>query len=318
MKKIFAIVFVAAAFISGAAAQSVSRTFPDARIVRDPVTAGMGGAGTSLSSAYASWNNAAAAALMDEKLASGVSYQLWQPSGLMNSNISIGAAMRLGKRYAITAGATLEFGPKIPAFTDSGIPDGYLQNNQQQYNFGAAIKVYESENVGAFSIGANGHYLREPLTPRSRNWAWALDGYLQYRRGMLGVALGIQTFGTAYEYGSSLNKSNVPYEDRKLPTVIKLAADYTFILGQDHAILTALDLNLERNWTFGFAGGIQYGFRDMVFARVGYNLAARTSAWPSYLSVGLGGKFKGFRLDAAYIATSVLGNSFTVGLGYSF
>ncbi|MBR6346681.1 MAG: hypothetical protein IKR69_04755 [Bacteroidales bacterium] len=318
MKKIFAILLVSVVLAFQAGAQSVSRTFPDARIDRDPVTAGLAGAGTSMASAYASWNNAAAAALMDEKLLTGVSYQLWQPSGLLNSNISLGGALRLGKRYAITAGATLEFGPKIPAFTDSGIPDGYLQNNQQHYNFGAAIKVYESENVGSFSIGANGHYLREPLTPRSRNWAWAVDGYLQYRRKALGVALGIQTLGGSYEYGSSLNKSNTPYNDSKLPTVIKLAADYTFVLGQDHSILTALDLNLERNWTFGFAGGVQYAFRDMVFARVGYNLGARTAAWPSYLSVGLGGKYKGFRLDAAYIATSNLRNSFTVGFGYSF
>ena len=145
-----------------------------------------------------------------------------------------------------------------------------------------------------------------------------MDGYVQYRYKALGVALGMQTFGGAYEYGSSLNKSNVPYTDNKLPTVLKLAADYTFVFGEDHSILTVVDLNLERNWTFGFAGGVQYGFRDLVFARVGYNLAARTAAWPSYLSAGLGGKYKGFRLDVAYIATSVLGNSFTVGLGYSF
>ena len=67
------------------------------------------------------------------------------------------------------------------------------------------------------------------------------------------------------------------------------------------------------------AAGVQYSFRDMVFARAGYHYGADKAVLPSFASAGLGVKFFGVELNVAYLfASDALGGTMTFGLGYSF
>lgn len=65
--------------------------------------------------------------------------------------------------------------------------------------------------------------------------------------------------------------------------------------------------------------GAEYDIADFVSARAGFHYGDSSKALPSFVSVGLGGHIAGVNLDAAYIFGSpATGNSFMVGLGYSF
>lgn len=65
--------------------------------------------------------------------------------------------------------------------------------------------------------------------------------------------------------------------------------------------------------------GAEYDIADFVSARAGFHYGDSSKALPSFASVGLGGHIAGVNLDAAYIFGSpATGNSFMVGLGYSF
>ena len=67
--------------------------------------------------------------------------------------------------------------------------------------------------------------------------------------------------------------------------------------------------------------GCEYSFNEMVFARVGYHYGDAVNVVPSYASFGLGLKFFGVTLDAAYLvadSTSPMRNTMMFGIGYRF
>ena len=71
----------------------------------------------------------------------------------------------------------------------------------------------------------------------------------------------------------------------------------------------------------GCAVGAEYEYDSMIAVRAGYHYGSRENGLPSYASVGVGVKFFGVNVDAAYLIgspTSPLRNTFTVGVGYSF
>ena len=65
--------------------------------------------------------------------------------------------------------------------------------------------------------------------------------------------------------------------------------------------------------------GLEYCIVDIVSVRAGYHYGDAAKALPSFASVGLGVKFAGVHLDAAFLlASKTLGNTLMIGLGYSF
>ncbi len=61
------------------------------------------------------------------------------------------------------------------------------------------------------------------------------------------------------------------------------------------------------------------GVSGIAFLRVGYHYSTQDKGLPSFASAGLGLKFAGVELNAAYLfASEALGNTMTFGLGYSF
>ena len=65
--------------------------------------------------------------------------------------------------------------------------------------------------------------------------------------------------------------------------------------------------------------GAEYEIGEFLAARAGVHYGDPSKALPTFASVGLGGRFAGVHLDAAYVAgAAAVGNSFMVSLGYSF
>ena len=68
----------------------------------------------------------------------------------------------------------------------------------------------------------------------------------------------------------------------------------------------------------GAAAGVEYGFKDMIFARAGFHYGSASLGLPTYASLGLGAKFAGVTLDAAYLLVGNLSNSLMFTVGYGF
>ena len=65
--------------------------------------------------------------------------------------------------------------------------------------------------------------------------------------------------------------------------------------------------------------GVEYTIVDIVSLRGGFHYGDPAKAVPMYASVGLGVKFAGVHLDAAFLtASQTLGNTLMIGLGYAF
>lgn len=63
--------------------------------------------------------------------------------------------------------------------------------------------------------------------------------------------------------------------------------------------------------------GTEYGFKKTFFARCGYEQELRNNG---FLTLGLGGQYRGVRLDASYrFATTSMGggNLFQIGMGFA-
>lgn len=61
------------------------------------------------------------------------------------------------------------------------------------------------------------------------------------------------------------------------------------------------------------------GVSGIAFLRAGYHYGTQDKGLPSFASAGLGLKFAGVELNAAYLfASEALGGTMTFGLGYSF
>ena len=77
-----------------------------------------------------------------------------------------------------------------------------------------------------------------------------------------------------------------------------------------------IDYFLSSGFRMGLGG--EYTFNEIVSARLGYNYGGK-SVLPSFVSLGAGVKYSGFKLDLTYLLLSeTVGGTFMVGLGYAF
>ena len=80
-----------------------------------------------------------------------------------------------------------------------------------------------------------------------------------------------------------------------------------------------LDADYYFNGGIAAALGAEYSFNDMIFARAGYHYGTSKAIITYFVTVGLGARFVGIDINFAYLTgNDLIGNTLTVGLGYSF
>ncbi|MBO4475823.1 MAG: hypothetical protein J5737_03790 [Bacteroidales bacterium] len=132
------------------------------------------------------------------------------------------------------------------------------------------------------------------------------DLYVRYDTPVWGVGLAGRNIGTPVNYG---------YGDYAIPTMAALSGNWS--------PLHSLTLSAEADYLFAgafMAGvGAEYGIAGIAFLRAGYHYGSPEKALPSFLSLGAGGRYAGFKLDASVLLlSSTLGGSFMITLGYGF
>ena len=292
--------FSALLFCVTVVAQEVPRNeaHPFLRWSRDPAISGMAGTGlTSMSvpPAFAVFSNPAAIAMMDGLGSVKASYGYYAPSLLGTSNIAVGAAFRPVKRFGFAVGYIHQLGyEKIDDFAP--------------YDFavGGALSVGIGDHV---ALGVNAKYSKACFMKDFSSSAFSVDILAQVRfwEGF-NAAIGVRSVGKILEDSDTSD----------MPSSLALGLSYRYVKGI-HSIEALLDGDwfFSNNW--GVSAGFSYGIKEIGFVRVGYRYASKYAAVPSHLAVGLGVKYIGLSLDVSYITLNkTIGNSFQIGLGYSF
>ena len=299
----------AALLCISAAAQDNTPALPWSRIDHNPVTLGTATAGFADlgTAAWASFRNPAVLGLAPVTLDAAASWAGWMPSSDegMLSHINAAAAYRFGK-MGFAIGASYMPGKEYEVFTLAGTSDGKFTPKDVQINAGFGMELIED-----LSLGVNVRFLKQSLTKDNDYTSFAGDLAAIYKIGPITTALGLSNIGTGIEDAAG-NKYD-------LPTSLTIGSTWDAALADDHGLKASVDADYYFSGDFTAAFGAQYAFKNMIFARAGYHLATDNAVLPSFLTVGLGVSYAGFAFDAAYItANDALGNSFCLGLRYSF
>ena len=306
MKK-FIYVFVTMVICSSTlrAAEPSSVVLPFTRLGYDAISLGMGGTSVLNTShaAFASFQNAALMSYQEGSFDSGIGYQLFQPSGVGSHNISVGVAGKVIDRIGIGVGVAYNMHRPYSMTGDSGDDLGKFTPSDMQVNLGLSCKIIEY-----LSVGVNLKYLNTTMAKDSKMNAFSSDIFLMTSVKGFKAALGVSSLGTKVKSGENFYN---------LPTSLTIGLGYGNNFGQ-HGVEVDLDMDYYFHKAFSAAVGLAYGWNDMVFVRAGYRYGEKTVV-PSFASVGLGGKFSGFKIDLAYLfASKAFNNTVAVTLGYTF
>ena len=268
--------------------------------------------------------NPAAMALADETFSIQGNYMGISPSSKLQNHFNL-AAFYSFDRFAVSVYGQGSLGTSRMESDLSGNALGFF--TPYDYTVGAG---FAAEIVDGLAIGLNAKMINSTrmsgrwlaTAPDYKNaYAFAADFSIMYTVQGFRVAAGIDNIGTKVKYS---NREG--YEGSDLPTAVRLGLGY----GKEWE-KHSLDASVQADYLIFHSeicagAGVEYGFNDMLFVRGGYHFShAALNSLPQYASVGLGVKFFGITVDAAYMMPfgtgSVVGalkDTFIVSLGWAF
>lgn len=279
------------------------------RVVRDPVSAAKGFAGTASDNnmAWAAFGNAASVPMSSKNFDAAFSFQSWAPDlEAKTTDLSLGLSYKFSDKFGATLGFARDGGKSFTGVDDSGNElDSFTPSNMM---LGGGLGWRFAEK---FSVGANFRYLSQKLAEGVDCSTFGVDVMAMGRFSDFTAALGVKNIG-----GSVDSEDGDSYD---IPSSVVAAASWRKVFSEDHGLEADLDLDYFLSGNFTAAFGAEYGWKDMLFLRAGYHYGADKAVLPSFATVGLGAKFKGVRLDFAYLtANDDIGGGLTLGLGFSF
>ena len=242
---------------------------------------------------FAAMDNASAMSLSCSRFSVGAAYNLWAPESVGSNVADAGAAFRLGDKFALGFGGRLYSSKELAVTNLNGATIDTFTPKDIIGNLALSYKLLD-----ALSVGVTAKFI-------SSGTAFGVDVSVSYARRSLGVSAALCNLGTAVSYGGS---------GYSLPMIAKAGAAYKW---------KGLTLSGEADYLFDGAfaasAGTEYGIAGIAFLRAGYHYGTQDKGLPSFASAGLGVKFFGVELNAAYLfASDALGGTMTFGLGYSF
>lgn len=298
MKRLFTLTLAALLAVQALAQTQEVLTFT--RIDRNPRTAALAGAGAASVSnvAYASFQNAATVPFYARRADIAVGYQHWQPALGAASCFHAGGAYNFGR-----LGVTLGWVSQIEQPDTEGFKPSKLQ-----LNLGAGFAI-----TPWLSVGLNARLSRDVLFS-----GYALTGFNADAMVLAAPVKGLTVTAGVANLGNAIKSASGKQFPQ--PSSLKVAAAYAITFAEAHTVEAMMDADYYFNSrAFGVSAGVEYAFRQMVFARVGYRRASDLAAYPTHLGVGLGVQFFGVRLDVSWLTASpVLGNTLAAGLGFRF
>jgi len=307
MKKILTLFLIVVSF-GIARAEEGQDALSFTRISRNIAVLGVGGAGNSstTSVAWASFSNSAVLPFYDGEGDFGVSYQYWAPNTFKTSNFNFGGAYKLNDKVGFSIGAVYQSGQKYDIYNDSGNYDGTFHPSETIFNIGAGYKL-----TNHLSAGVNLRYAYQKLTSSGNMSGFGGDFHLLYHFKGGNVSIGVNNLGTKVE--DSNGNKYFPSTSANIDGI------YSYDINPKNAVSAALDTEYFFSGHLTAAFGAEYAYDNMVFVRAGFHYGAEDAAIPSFISMGAGYKYQNFKIDLVYLTGNQnIGNTFGLGLGYSF
>lgn len=296
MKRI-SILLILAAWSLTTAAQNA----PALLIGADPAVYATGGTSlVQVADAFAADNNAAGMSLSAGTFDVAATYGMWAPKTAGNLLAGLGAYYKINDKFAIGLSGRMLRDKPYEATSVSGQTSGTFTPSDIVAGLGLSFAVMDG-----LSVGVSGHFLSSAIAADMKGSAFAADVTAMYARDAFRAALGVSNLGTPLNYGG---------QSYPLPMMARLGGAYT---------VAGFTAGVEADYLFSgalMAGlGLEYCVAGIVSLRGGFHYGDPAKAMPTYASLGLGVKYAGFHLDAAFMTASrTLGNTLAVSLGYAF
>lgn len=254
--------------------------------------------------AWAAFGNAAMIPFSSDKMSVEAGYMHYNPA--KTNYINAGFSYNVKNRVGFTAGLSYGKDPSFDLYNDSGRATGTFSPAKMNLSAGVSWRF-----IDRMSAGLNLRYgMDKPMSGQTFS-AFASDIVFMGRFADFSVSAGAMNLGTPVKAADGKKYS--------LASSAKVAAMYDKEFSTVHSLQVNADADYYFSDSFSAAFGAQYGWKDMVFVRAGYRYADKHCIIPSYASFGAGVKVIGIRLDLAYVtASDVIGNTFNIGIGYSF
>lgn len=299
MKKIGIIFLAVILFLQQIQAQPL----PSLQVSSDTRSLGIGGTSIVTTSSYSIENNASLTAISTQKLDAGVSFSLWGPSTVNDKVIGASAWYRTNKLAFGLGFKHFSMPSYMPTSANGVVSQTATPFNPREmaFSLGASYRI-----VPFLSIGLTARLTNSVMANDAKAMVFGVDLSVTYQKDALTAAVVLANLGNAAKY------SETSYPQ---PITLKAGAAYRILDG----LKAQAQADVLFSGAFMAAIGAEYGWKDMLFARAGYHLGVGKAPVPSYLSLGIGAKFYGIHLDVSYLtASKTLGNTVSIGLGYSF
>lgn len=304
MNKIFVSfsILLAGTFISAAQEASPTAAMAFSAIPSDPAAMAMGG-NTALASspAWSAHANASVLPFSGKSFAVSAVYQKWQPASVIGTdNLGVGASCLIKDKLGVSASFVMDKSKPYSIINAGGSRIGEFTPSEMTASLGVCYAVADF-----LSAGAAAHYMSSSLAADAAVSSIALDVLATAEFSSLRAVLGVKSLGARVDGFS-------------IPTHILAALGYHPLFAEKHALKLDAQLNYYTVGAVNVALGAEFCFADIVSARAGYCVSA-DGLLPSFASVGLGVRFAGVELNAAYLlASEAHAGTMTIGLGYSF
>lgn len=235
------------------------------------------------------------------QLYAGASYGLWAPGTAGNNIFAADAYIKVGDKFALTLGGKAFMDKPYEIYSDPGAFKGNFKPYDMAFSLGGIYYLNE-----ALDFGLKLSTISSILAEKAKGSTFCADLSARYSGQNWSVTLSGRNLGPNIDYG------NGTYP---LPMMVAIDGEWSPLkelkaaAGVDYLFSGAVMLN----------AGAEYCFADMLFARAGFHYGDAAKAVPTFISAGLGAKYAGVQLDAAYIfASPTIGNSLMLTLGYAF
>ena len=226
---------------------------------------------------------------------------------------------------------------------DSGPMDVTLDNAESQSGTGETFKftglcirgTYARRLTDRLSIGVTGKYIREQIYTTFMH-TYAFDIGSNFNTGLYGFVFGmsISNIGPEAKYqGEGLTDYEIDEsgdyelstEPFPLPMTLRIGITNELIgpeselmPSETHKLLIAVDAINPIDYTLYGTMGMEYAWKDMIYARMGYRMGHDTAKW----SVGGGFRVNGdgykVGLDYAYVNYGILDYTHQFGINFEF
>ena len=228
-------------------------------------------------------------------------FGIWAPQTSKNTVFGANVWFKIGDKLGLTADVADFLDRPYESFSDAGSVRSTFQPSDFMFSLGAEYYITE-----AFLAGLKLRSVTSSIADNAHGNSFGGDVYFRFDKPMWSIGLAGRNIGTGINYG---------FGSYPIPMLIALDGNVKPIKGL--TVATEVDYLLSGALMAGI--GAEYGFADIAFVRAGFHYGDDAKALPTFLSLGLGGKFAGIKLDASMLLLSkTLGNSFLVSLGYEF